>query len=328
MSDDGNTIRTITDSPVAPSTGGLLRAARERAGMAVEDIASKLKLSARQVHAIENEHWDALPEAPFTRGFVRSYARLVGVDPESLRLNVARPLTDTALAPTPVGIGEVTRDSDGNQRAWSAWLIPAVLVALLAAGVAWFLWRGTPMPMSANKLPVEAVKQQANSAAASAAAASKESTPGVLLVPASPAAGATEPSAAAPAAVAAPATGALLAGATPPPANAAAATATAPTAPAAAATAAGAIPTPNAPSAELGKKRIVMNFTGRSWTEVRSKGELVFTETVSNGSREVSAVPPLSFVIGNASNVVITIDGKPYNFSDSIRNEVARFRIE
>jgi hypothetical protein len=77
-----------------------------------------------------------------------------------------------------------------------------------------------------------------------------------------------------------------------------------------------------------GKKRIVLNYTGLSWTEVRSKGSVVFSERVNSGTREITAAPPLSFVIGNADSVSVTIDGKPYDFSNSQRDAVARFRIE
>jgi hypothetical protein len=95
----------------------------------------------------------------------------------------------------------------------------------------------------------------------------------------------------------------------------------------------GTVPTPVATAAAPaqlldGKKRIVLTYTGLSWTEVRSKGSVVFSERVDSGTREVTAAPPLSFVIGNADSVSITIDGKPYDFSNSRRDAVARFRIE
>jgi cytoskeleton protein RodZ len=42
------------------------------------DVAAKLKLTARQIEALEQEDFSHLPSEVFVRGFVRNYARLVG----------------------------------------------------------------------------------------------------------------------------------------------------------------------------------------------------------------------------------------------------------
>ena len=75
-------------------------------------------------------------------------------------------------------------------------------------------------------------------------------------------------------------------------------------------------------------KRIAITFKGKSWTEVRSKGEVIFSETATPGVREFNGAVPLSFTVGNASNVIVTIDGKSFDMTDLTRNDVARFRIE
>jgi cytoskeleton protein RodZ len=77
-----------------------------------------------------------------------------------------------------------------------------------------------------------------------------------------------------------------------------------------------------------GDKRISLTFKGKSWTEVRSKGDVIFSETALPGVREFTGSPPLSFTVGNASNVVVTIDGKPFDMTELTRNDVARFRVE
>ena len=83
-------------------------------------------------------------------------------------------------------------------------------------------------------------------------------------------------------------------------------------------------PLPTAP----GEKRITITFKGKSWTEVRSKGDVIYSEASLPGTKEFNGAPPLSFIVGNASNVVLNIDGKPYDMSSITRNDVARFRIE
>jgi len=62
----------------------LLKAAREAAGLSQDAVAQQLKLAPRQVRAIEEDDYARLPGRTFVRGFVRNYARLVGLDPEAV----------------------------------------------------------------------------------------------------------------------------------------------------------------------------------------------------------------------------------------------------
>lgn len=57
--------------------GYVLRKARLQAGLKEQDVAKKLKLSVQLVHAIENDEYTLLPAPAYTRGYLRSYARLV-----------------------------------------------------------------------------------------------------------------------------------------------------------------------------------------------------------------------------------------------------------
>lgn len=69
--------------------GHELAAAREARGLALADVAQQLKFAPRQLEALEQERFDALPGATFARGMVRSYARLLKLDPEPLVERVA-----------------------------------------------------------------------------------------------------------------------------------------------------------------------------------------------------------------------------------------------
>ena len=64
----------------AVSVGASLRQAREAAGLSLGDVADRLKLSLRQLEAIERDDFEALPGAAFVRGFVRNYARFLELD--------------------------------------------------------------------------------------------------------------------------------------------------------------------------------------------------------------------------------------------------------
>ena len=66
------------------SFGRALAAAREARGLTQSDVAAQLRLHVRQVKALEEEDLTALPEGPFVRGYVRSFARLVDLPAEPL----------------------------------------------------------------------------------------------------------------------------------------------------------------------------------------------------------------------------------------------------
>lgn len=66
------------------NVGATLRSAREQAGLSVADIADRIKFASRQVEALEANDFTHLPQAPFLRGFVRSYARVLQLDEASL----------------------------------------------------------------------------------------------------------------------------------------------------------------------------------------------------------------------------------------------------
>lgn len=329
MTGENSSTGDATASPVTQTqaAGDRLRAAREAAGWTVDDVATKLKLAPRQIAAIEASDWASLPERTFTRGFLRSYARLVGVDPDSMSFgtSAAQAAEPSALRPTPEAMGEVAFDGGRTGSASVArWAVPLGLLAVLVAGAAYFWGHLIGLPAHSWPGSKPSVKP-ANSAPAVTASPAATASPSTAL-PAAPAAAEPTPAGATVLAPPAPGTAAPTApidppttGATPlPTGTAAAAGATA--APAAAVTGP-LIPGP-------GERRVMLTFKGKSWTEVRSKGEVVFSETATPGTREFTAALPLSFTVGNASNVIVTIDGKPYDMTEMTRNDVARFRVE
>ena len=66
------------------SVGQILREAREAQGMTLDAAAMRLRLMHRQVAAIEADDFDSLGQIVFARGFVRNYARLLGLAPDEL----------------------------------------------------------------------------------------------------------------------------------------------------------------------------------------------------------------------------------------------------
>jgi hypothetical protein len=62
--------------------GEKLRKQREQRGIELDAISNTTKISTRMLRALEDEHFDQLPGGVFNKGFVRAYARLVGLDEE------------------------------------------------------------------------------------------------------------------------------------------------------------------------------------------------------------------------------------------------------
>ena len=61
--------------------GRYLSGTREARGLSIADIARTLKFSERQIEALERDDYQQLPGVTFIRGFIRSYARLLKLDP-------------------------------------------------------------------------------------------------------------------------------------------------------------------------------------------------------------------------------------------------------
>jgi cytoskeletal protein RodZ len=62
--------------------GEKLRKQREQRNIALDAISNTTKISTRMLRALEDEHFDQLPGGVFNKGFVRAYARQVGLDEE------------------------------------------------------------------------------------------------------------------------------------------------------------------------------------------------------------------------------------------------------
>lgn len=70
------------DFPPVDDFGAYLRDARERAGLSLETIAASTKVGRSQLAALERNDLSRWPAGIFRRSFVRTYAGLVGLDPD------------------------------------------------------------------------------------------------------------------------------------------------------------------------------------------------------------------------------------------------------
>lgn len=77
-----------------PTLGEELRKERELRGISLKEIADSTKISKRFLEAIERDDIGALPAAVFTRGFVREYARYLGLNAEEMVSRYAQELKE------------------------------------------------------------------------------------------------------------------------------------------------------------------------------------------------------------------------------------------
>ena len=143
------------------SLGAWLRTQREARGVTLRDIADSSKISLRYLEALELDRFEVLPAPVFTRGFLREYARVVGLDADEV-VNLYLLAADaepelpplearsarTAGGPTPLGYGLM--------------LIAAVVLLLaIAAIVSWLAERRaraatpSPRPLPAASSPLQ-----------------------------------------------------------------------------------------------------------------------------------------------------------------------------
>lgn len=117
--------------------GAALRAAREEKGWTTQDVGARLRLMARQIEAIEAEDFSRLGQPVFARGFVRNYAKLLGLDPNELLDQMTRVKLPTVQETESVPF---TPSQEFWQSPWVMGGFAAVILAVaIPLGLYWWL---------------------------------------------------------------------------------------------------------------------------------------------------------------------------------------------
>ena len=140
----------------ATSLGNMLREAREKLGLSVADVAGQIKFAPRQIEALEAEDFKHLPEAAFLRGFVRSYAKILRLDAETLLASM--PQTKMAAVELiPASVGVLFPNAHSLRQQNMIWLGAASLLAVIV--VVFALWHfKTPLKQSKEQVNVAKVE--------------------------------------------------------------------------------------------------------------------------------------------------------------------------
>ena len=282
------------------SLGQTLAAERERQGLSRADVAQRLHMSAYQVEAIETGDYTRLPQGTFLRGFVRNYAKVLGLAPDELLAL----LTEGAAAPKRPGIvvpTESIRFDPLGQRLDNPYVkaivIAFVLVALGFAAMYWWLFvRPTPPAALTHKPATEAPAPQPQPqplARAETVAPAPVLPPPIVEAKKAEAPKLAPPKAEPPKAE-------------PPKAE-----------------------PPKVVNAAQGST-LKFVFKGQSWVEVRdAKGKLLFSRLSPAGSdAEVSGKPPFNVVVGNAPEVQLYYNDHEFDLEPHTKVAVARFTVE
>lgn len=290
--------------------GALLRAARERKGLSLQDVADGLNLKPRIVEALEQERYEQLPPRTFIKGYYRSYAKLVDVKDYDVLAALDRQLPEAS--PSPLGSISSERDATGSPIGWPKWLL---LLALIAGG-ALLLYQqleepaGTTVPPVTPEASIEEPPAQlpAEAAEPDLPLPSEEAAPEPVPEPASE----TVTALPAPAVADEPPAAQT-------PAEAAPAVEPGPVAVAA--------PAPPAEPAASGQ--LVVSVGGESWLEVRDAGGQRRFIGIARGPRtlEFSGPAPFSVVVGDVSAVQLRYNGESVPLERYARGDVARLSV-
>lgn len=120
-----------------PSPGSLLKARRQEYGWSIQDVARALRLSERQIEAIEEDDYDNLPGKTYVMGYWRSYSQLLQIQIEDSvqvhRAELSGGPRDILLEPG----HQKVHGSDERSRRRAAFLFACLLAVFLGAIWLW-----------------------------------------------------------------------------------------------------------------------------------------------------------------------------------------------
>lgn len=302
---DSNDMNLAEESAVV-SVGQVLKQAREAQQLDIEDVCSYLRLSRRQVIALENNDFAVLPEATITRGFIRNYARMLELDAEPL-LEAYRSF-GSSHQPRSITIqSENILMPGSDKRSWAMYIVASVLIVLLVT--AWVIYvdyipKKTPaanesLPVATEQLPAEqAMTTEAESSVVALPEA--ESEPTAVTAPEESASVTQDATVSSESTVASVPSAAALA------------------------------PAASAVPASGAQATIQLSASQRSWVSITDKNNKnIFDKIMVAGIDEVvRGEPPFEVVIGNAPNTTLLFNNQPVDLAPVTKDRVARLKLE
>jgi cytoskeleton protein RodZ len=292
----------------------MLHAERRRQNFSVGDVSRQLKLAIRQVEALERDEYKMFGGPVFVHGFLRNYAKLLGLDAASLIAAADRKMEADGIVRAAKKNQEFEDAANEHPAAEDSKksVVPLfITAAILIAGIAgWMLMRGdetTPGDeAAATATQPEMVRSE-----------SRQSEPGQTEP------GQTEPSEAEPGQ-----SQRTQSPLTEPGADVSQSPASATATAANASTQGSSTPAARVHEGPVGV--LQFDFFEDSWVEVTDRyGDVIYSNLNPAGvSRRVTGYPPLTVVIGNATGTVLTYNDKAIDLAPHTRVDVARLTVE
>ena len=127
----------------AQELGALLKTKRTEKNIAIGEVAERLKFSAKQIESLESGDYKGLPEPIFVKGFIKTYARFLGLDADQITalLNEAFPSQVTAVASALITESQngLNFQDQKKSKSFPKWL-PLLVVAAAVVGAV-YLWQ-------------------------------------------------------------------------------------------------------------------------------------------------------------------------------------------
>lgn len=124
------------------AVGADLKQAREQLDLSIDDIAQRTRIPMRLLVAIEASNYSDMPSGMYAVGFVRTYAKSVGLDANEIGERYRNEIGyDRGRKPTP----EYLEEAD-PARVPPRWFVLGALVAAVIVGLAYWLIRAQTLP--------------------------------------------------------------------------------------------------------------------------------------------------------------------------------------
>jgi cytoskeleton protein RodZ len=270
-------IERETPPPVAPRAGADLRAARERVGWSLQDVAAALRIRLQYLEALEAGRIDTLPGNAYALGYLRTYARTLGLDSNE---TARRFKTEAAAVTKKTRLAFPMPAPERGAPAGAVVLLGVLLAVGAYAG--WYRLSGegrlpaetsTQVPLRLAPLAEQAIQPSADRPAPVVVASAPAEVPPVPQA---------EP--------------------LPTPTISPSSAAAAPVTP---------LPAAPGPSGQPGQLRIVVRASADAWVQVRDRaGPVLLTRLLHTGETwEVPAKPNLLLTTGNAGGTDLVVDG-------------------
>ncbi|KXF79774.1 cytoskeleton protein RodZ [Enterovibrio coralii] len=143
--------------------GIVLKQAREKMGLSEQDVADRLRLRVSVIQDLEENCCDGQQIATFTRGYIRSYAKLVGIDADALLGGFkASPEVEESAQKMQSFSGKTSREKHDSRVMGLTWIILAVVVSITT----FWWWQNQEnedlltLPDSSNLLVTEAAEAE------------------------------------------------------------------------------------------------------------------------------------------------------------------------